>query len=118
MGKSGLLGGLEEMVLLALMHLGEEAYAVPVRRLLEARLDRSIAIGAVYATLDRLEEKDLAESWLDDASQGRRGRPRRYFRIPAAGRAALHQSAELRQAMWRGINSSDGTGTPEIEVQR
>jgi len=105
MSKSGLLGGLEEMVLLAVCHIGENAYAVPVRTLLEERLGRSMSMGAVYGTLDRLESKELAASRLGDATTERQGRPRRYFTVLPEGLEALRRSSELRARMWDGIGT-------------
>ena len=91
------------MVLLAVAQLAEGAYAVPVRSLLEERLGRSFSMGAVYGTLDRLEEKGLTASQTRDDEPSRQGRPRRYFRIVPAGLAALRQSSELRSRMWAGL---------------
>lgn len=104
MGKSGLLGAFEEIVLLAVLHIGADAYAVPVRRLLVERLGRPLSMGAVYRTLERLEEKGLATSHPGEGDAIRRGRPRRVYRILPTGVEALRRSARLRANVWRGVD--------------
>ncbi len=109
MGKGGVLGSFEEMVMLAVLHGGTTAYAVSIRRELTQRMGAEIAMGAVYATLDRLEEKGLVGSDLEKPA-GRTGRPRRYYRVLPDGLAALDRSRRIRNEMWRGlaIAASDG----------
>ncbi len=77
MGRDGLLGSFEELVLLAVARGGEDAYGMTVRREIEERTGRDVTIGAVYATLDRLEKKGLVGSELRDGDASRRGRARR-----------------------------------------
>ena len=103
MGKTGLLGAFEETVLLALVRGGDDAYGVSVRREIEERSGRQVTMGAVYATLDRMEEKGYAKSRVGDASEARRGRPRRYYQILPDGLEALAQCQEVRGNMWEGI---------------
>ncbi len=92
------LGEFEYAVLLAVMHLREDAYAVPVRELLEARTGRTLARGAVYTALERLEAKGCLVSTMKDASADRGGRPRRYFTVTTPGLAALRAThASLRR---------------------
>ena len=81
MGKDGLLGSFEELVLLAVARGGEDAYGMTVRREIEERTGRDVAIGAVYATLDRLEAKGLLASEFRDGDASRRGRARRFFEL-------------------------------------
>jgi PadR family transcriptional regulator PadR len=83
-------GAFEQLVLLALLRLGPDAYGMTVRREIEARTGRAVAVGAVYATLDRLQRKGLVSCHDGaDAPPERGGRARRYFRIEPAGRRAL-----------------------------
>ena len=91
MAGSDVVGVFEEMVLLALVRLGGETYGVPAREDIERRVGREIAMGAVYATLDRLREKGLVSSRSADPDPVRGGRPRRYFRIEASGVEALRR---------------------------
>jgi len=96
-------GDFEQMILLAVLRLGDGAYAVPIRREIGARTRRAPARGAVYITLDRLEEKGYVESWLGDASAERGGRPRRYYRVRPAGVRALERSWAALRRMWEGL---------------
>ena len=109
MGKGNYLGAFEQMVLFALMRLGDDAYGMKIRREIVSRTARDVAIGAVYATLDRLEEKGLVSS--HDASEGdedRDGNGRRFFRIEAPGIAAANESWKATRAMTRGLKPLRG----------
>lgn len=97
------LGEFEQLVLLALLRLGEEAYGVTVRREIAARTGRDTAIGAIYATLDRLEQKGFAESSLGESTSARGGRAKRYFRVTASGHAALSESLNATARMQEGL---------------
>lgn len=110
MGNNSLLGTFEEQVLLAVLHAGDDAYGMQIRQQIEERLDRSVAIGAVYATLDRLEAKGFVTSRLARPESVRRGRPRRYFKLEAAGAAALQEARAARASMWRGIELDSEAG--------
>ncbi len=112
MSKNGLLGTFEEQVLLAVLHAGDDAYGMQIRRHIEERTERSVTIGAVYATLDRLEAKDLVSSSLVEAATVRRGRPRRYFKLESAGVAALQRSRTAHARMWSGIELDSEAGKP------
>jgi PadR family transcriptional regulator len=103
MSRDSLLGTFEEQVLLAVVHAADDAYGMQIRRQIEERIGRSVAIGAVYATLDRLENKGLVTSWLGAPEGVRRGRPRRFFKLESAGSAALQVSREAHARMWRGV---------------
>jgi len=96
-------GEFEQLVLLAVLRLGDDAYAVPVRREIEKRAGRAPARGAVYVTLERLEEKGYLESWLGEPAAERGGRPRRYYRVRPAGVRALEESWTSLRRMWRGL---------------
>lgn len=103
MGKTGVLGSFEELVLLALTRQGEDAYSVTVRRELEERSGSRVSMGAVHATLDRLEEKGLIHSRLGEPDGSRRGRPRRHYGLTPAGARALARTKRIRERMWQGI---------------
>lgn len=94
------LGEFEQLVLLAVLRCGEDAYGMAVRRALHERTGRDAAIGAVYATLERLEAKGLVRSNEGHGNATRAGRARRWFRVSAAGMRAL-RSAELRFSRMR-----------------
>lgn len=104
LGKTGVMGAFEELVLLALIHQGEQAYAVSIRRELADRSASDVAMGAVYATLDRLEAKGMIGSRNGAPGQAGRGRPRRYYDILPAGVEALEQTRAVRRSLWQGID--------------
>jgi PadR family transcriptional regulator PadR len=88
----GHLGGFEHVVILALMRLREDAYGVTVRQEIEARTGREVSIGAVYATLDRLQRKGYVKSHLGEPTAERGGRSKRFFRVTSEGKAAVNRT--------------------------
>jgi len=100
------LGAFEQVVLLAVAHLGEDGYGVTVRKEIERRTGREVSVGAVYATLGRLEDKGLASSWEGESTARRGGRARRHFRIEPAGRRALEATRGMLDAMWDGLDAN------------
>ncbi len=103
MPKGDFLGAFEEIVLLALVHLGDNAYGMTIRREIEDRSGRAVSIGAVYSTLDRLESKGLVSSTYSNGSEARRGRAKRYFKLEPEGAKSLSRSSEILANMWRGL---------------
>jgi PadR family transcriptional regulator PadR len=98
------LGELEQIVLLAVLRLGEDAYGVPVRLEIERRAGRSLTVGALYRTLDRLEAKGYVASWFGDPTPERGGRSKRYFKVLPLGIRALRASRKALAAMWEGLD--------------
>jgi DNA-binding PadR family transcriptional regulator len=99
MARSNHLGELQYLVLLSLVRLRDDAYGMRIRQDLEERGQRQVAIGAVYATLDRLERKGFVSSRLGDPTPERGGRAKRFFSITASGVEALHDYAATLQRM-------------------
>jgi DNA-binding PadR family transcriptional regulator len=97
------LGEFEQTVLLAIVHLGEDAYGVTIRREIEKRTGRHIAVGALYTALDRLERKGYVTSCASEPTPARGGRAKRHFTIKSAGARALKQSREVLSRMWAGL---------------
>ena len=97
------LGEFELLVLLAVIRLEEEAYAVPVREEIEARTGRNVARGAVYMTLDRLVRKGHLRERSVAGGAERGGRPKRLFQISAAGRAATQEALMALRKMQQGL---------------
>ena len=97
------LGELEQIVLLAVLRVGPDAYGVPVRVEIEERTGRSLTVGALYRTLDRLEHKGYVASWFGDPTPERGGRSKRYFKVRPAGLRALRASRDALTAMWDGV---------------
>jgi PadR family transcriptional regulator PadR len=95
MGGLGRLGQFEELVLLALVRLRDNAYGVTIKEELARRLGKSVSTGAVYTTLERLEMKGYVSSRWGDPTPERGGRAKRYFRIEASGIEALNGSREF-----------------------
>ena len=103
MPKGDHLGEFEQHVLAALLRLRGDAYGMPVRREIAERTGRDVAIGAVYATLDRLERKGFVSSRVGEATPERGGRAKRYFDIEAPGLTALEQSWRMSDRMRDGL---------------
>lgn len=97
------LGEFEQLVLLALMRLEPEAYGVAIRDEIEKRTGRSVALGAVYTTLLRLEDKRLVATRLGDPTPQRGGRRKKYYRPLVAGRRELAASIDALRNMTRGL---------------
>jgi DNA-binding PadR family transcriptional regulator len=96
------LGEFEVLILMAVLHLGEEAYPPAVRAEIERRAQRPVARGAVYVTLDRLEGKRLLGSALaPDSAAG--GRPRRFYRVSPKGLRALRTALAAVERMREGL---------------
>ena len=105
MKRGELLGSLEHIILLALMRLDEGAHGMIVRREIEKRTGRSVSIGAVYATLERLEGKGYVSSLTGEPTAERGGRAKRLFRVEAAGKKALQVSEQTIRSMTAGLKS-------------
>lgn len=103
MAKGKYLGDFEQLVMLAVMRLDDNAYGMTVRREIEERADRNVSLGAIYATLDRLEEKGLITSRVGGATVERRGRAKRFFHVEAAGVRALQIALASLDRMRRGL---------------
>jgi PadR family transcriptional regulator PadR len=98
------LGEFEHIVVLALLRLEDRAYGVTVRREIEFRTQREVSIGAVYATLDRLETKGYVKSRHGDPTPERGGRSKRFFRVTAKGVAAVNRTQRDLQSMVKGLD--------------
>ncbi|MEY4930958.1 MAG: hypothetical protein RI909_1682 [Bacteroidota bacterium] len=94
------LGEFEELVLLTIATLGNEAYGVSIQQDIENRCNRSISIGALHSTITRLEEKGFLKSWLGGATAERGGRSKRYYEITQAGKKAVTESKSIRDELW------------------
>src|SRR5580704_12890204 len=108
MPKRSYLSDFELMVMLALMRLGDDAYGVPISREIEQQSGREVALGSVYATLERLEARGMVTSHMGKPTAARGGRAKRYFRITQSG---IRKARETRQALmklWRGLPELEG----------
>ena len=105
MGGSGILGAFEELVLLSVARQAGTGYGTSVRRQLADITGKDVSMGAVHATLERLEEKGLVESGAGERPRKARGRPRRYFRVTDEGGAALEHTRGVRDRMWSHVDT-------------
>ena len=110
-GRQNYLGEFEQIVLLAVVHLKDEAYGAAIRREIEARGARSVSIGAAYATLDRLVDKGYLRARDTAGGPERAGQPKRYFSITPRGISALEDARALQARMWHGIQLEKGRKT-------
>lgn len=97
------LGEFEQVVLLAILRLGDGAYGVTIRQEIAARTGREPSPGALYTTLDRLEEKGLAGSRFGDPTPQRGGRAKRYFRVTRKGAAAVTRAQRAYRNLLEGL---------------
>jgi DNA-binding PadR family transcriptional regulator len=102
-GMAELLGTFEQAVLLSILRLGEDAYGRAILRQVQTSLARSVVAGAVYTTLDRLEQRGFVASRLAPGTAIRGGRARRYYIIAAAGNRVLADAQKTMAKMWQGV---------------
>ena len=100
------LGEFEQMVLLSIMRLGDEAYGIAVGDELTKVVGRTPSSGSLYTTLDRMERKGLLQSTVGEVSRDRGGRPRRYVRVTPAGQAQLAHARNALIALWDGLEGA------------
>jgi len=98
------LGEFEHMVLLAILHLGDGVYGVPIVDEIQRRTGRTVAPAAVYITLRRLEQKGLLTSWMGDSIPERGGKSRRCVKVTGAGLDSLRESRKVLDSMWKGLD--------------
>jgi PadR family transcriptional regulator, regulatory protein PadR len=104
MAKPDSLGQFEQLVLTAILGLKEGAYGVSIHsKVEELARPKDVSLGAVYVTLDRLEDKGLVASWLSDPTPERGGRAKRYYKIEALGERALEESAVTAKRIWDAV---------------
>jgi DNA-binding PadR family transcriptional regulator len=97
------LGEFEQIVLLAVLQLRRDAYGFRIQQEIQQRSGRTCSLGALYTTLDRLEKKGFVSSWVGEPTPERGGRAKKYFKVEAAGEAALRQSYVANQSMVAGL---------------
>lgn len=96
-------GGFEQLVLLAILRLGDEAYGTTIREEIESRTGRAVTVGALYTTLERLERKGYIRGQLGDPTPQRGGRAKRYYRMVRAGSLELERAHQAQASMWDGL---------------
>ncbi|HVT46821.1 MAG TPA: helix-turn-helix transcriptional regulator [Vicinamibacterales bacterium] len=104
---SVLLGEVEQVVLLAVLRLGDDAYAVPIRTLVKEEAGVDLSRGTIYVTLERLERKGYVTSWFSDPRAVRGGKARRLFRLKPAGVAAVRASKQAVDRLAEGTVAAE-----------
>jgi PadR family transcriptional regulator, regulatory protein PadR len=104
MSDRNFLGEFEHMIVLALLRLEDRAYGVTVRQEIESRTQREVSIGAVYATLERLETKGYVRSHRGEPTPERGGRSKRFFRVTAKGLTAVNRTQRAIESMSQGLD--------------
>ncbi|MEL6866030.1 MAG: PadR family transcriptional regulator [Bacteroidota bacterium] len=97
------LGEFEEIVLLTVGVLYDEAYGIAIKKEIEQQLDRKVSVGAMQSALRRMEQKGYVKSRQGEVNSVRGGRPKRYFTITAQGKQALEYSRDIRTKLWNQI---------------
>ncbi len=110
------LGEFEQIVLLSILHLGETAYGVRVRAEIADHTGRSVAPGALYTTLDRLEDKGFVTSRVGDPTPERGGRAKRYYKVSASGLKAVKRAQNAYQSLLQGLEILEIQGGPNVQV--
>lgn len=103
MMRRGYLSELELMILLALVRLGDEAYGVPIAQEIARHTGREVALGSVYAALERMEERRMVTSRLGDATSVRGGRAKRFFQVTRSGMRAMRETQRALVSLWSGL---------------
>ena len=98
------LNEVDQLVMLALVRLDSSGYGVTIKAEIENRSGRSVSMAAVYSSLDRLERRGYAESWLSDPTSERGGRAKKHFKITAAGATQLRDARGTMAKMWEGLD--------------
>src|SRR5262245_11144727 len=102
------ISNFELMILLALIRLGDNAYGVPISNEIEERTGRDVALGSVYAALERLEKKGLVVSQLGEATPERGGKAKRFFHITGKGLRDVRETQRSLEKLWRGLPELSG----------
>lgn len=108
MAQDKFIGELEHMLLLAVLQLKEQAYGTQIRQYLADAIGRDLSIGALYTTLERLEQKGLLTGRLGEATAERGGRAKKYFAVTAEGQQALNRSKQALDQLWQGLALRQG----------
>lgn len=104
------LGEFEELVLLAIGGLDDKAYTVSIQQLLEYHTNRSVSMGALYTSLERLGKKRFLSSNMSESTAERGGKSKRIYQVTYAGESALQEARMIRESLWKRFNWSPSWG--------
>jgi PadR family transcriptional regulator, regulatory protein PadR len=108
MANPNAISNFELMVLLALIRLGDEAYGLPISQEIEEQSGHEVALGSIYAALDRLQNRGLVSSSLGDPTPERGGRAKKYFKITVKGMKVVQETQRTLTRMWKGLPKLEG----------
>ena len=108
MGSPNLISNFELMVVLVLIRLGDEAYGVPISREIEAQSGHDVAVGSVYAALERLESRGLVASRTGEPTPERGGRAKRYFKVTPKGLKEVRETQRTLVKLWKNLPELEG----------
>ena len=106
------LGPFQQLVMLAVLRLNDEAYGARMQQELEQTAGRSVSIATVYVTMDRLEQRGYVESWLSEPTPVRGGKSKRFYRLTKSGIHALREARDELSRMWKGVESHPALRAP------
>jgi PadR family transcriptional regulator PadR len=110
MAKVDSIGQFEQLVLTAILALRDQAYGVSIHeKVSELVSPKEVSLGAIYVTLDRMEDKGFIVSWLSDPTPERGGRSKRFYRLEALGERALQESAQTAKRIWDVVREATGS---------
>jgi PadR family transcriptional regulator PadR len=110
------LGEFEEVVILTIGILNNEAYSVAIKNEIEERLSRSVSMGALHTALKRMEDKGYVRSFAGESTDDRAGRPKRYFEITALGKKAIQYTKDTRDQLWSAIPKTILRASEQISI--
>ena len=102
------ISNFELMVLLALIRLGDEAYGVPISQEIEEHSGHGVALGSVYAALERLQDRGFVSSAVGEPTPERGGRAKKYFKITGKGMKVVQETQQTLTRLWKGLPKLQG----------
>ena len=112
MAERSYLKEFEQLVLLAVLRLGDDAYGGNIREDLEETAHRAVSVATIYVALSRLEQRGFVRSWMSDPTPVRGGKSKKYYAVQAEGRQALRESKATLERMWQGVDGALESGSP------
>jgi PadR family transcriptional regulator, regulatory protein PadR len=109
MANPNAISNFELMVLLALIRLGDEAYGVPISQKIEEHSGHDVALGSIYAALDRLQARGFVSSSVGDPTPERGGRAKKYFKITGRGTKVVQETQRTLISLWKGLPKLEGS---------
>ena len=101
----------EQLVLLSVLRLGDDAYGSKIRHDLEETAHRAVAVATIYVALSRMEQRGFVRSWMSEPSPVRGGKSKKYYAVEPEGKRALQESKATLERMWQGVDGALGSGS-------